>query len=197
MGQDITFAALIGSRICHDLISPIGAINNGIELMEMSMATPTAEMALISESVANASARIRFFRIAFGAGSAQLVGRPEVISILKDVYAGGRLTVAWGPLDAQARRLVRMSFLALLCLETALPYGGRIEVREDAGEIELSAQADKFKIDEGLWALLDGTPRAEDLRPAHVQFGLLPLIAADEGRTLRHSVSALGITVRF
>ena len=67
-------AALIASRICHDLISPIGAIGNGVELLAMEPGGPRPEMALISESVANANARIRFFRICFGqASSDQLV----------------------------------------------------------------------------------------------------------------------------
>lgn len=63
MGQsNINLAALIGSRICHDLISPIGAINNGLELLGMSDTPEGPELELISESVGNASARIRFFR---------------------------------------------------------------------------------------------------------------------------------------
>ena len=72
MGQETTFATLIGSRICHDLISPIGAINNGIELIEMGSTASTPEMTLISESVVNASARIRYFRIAFGAAVSRM-----------------------------------------------------------------------------------------------------------------------------
>ena len=72
MGQNkLNIAALIGSRICHDLISPIGAINNGLELLEMTGTSSGPEMELISESVGNASARIRFFRIAYGAASDQ------------------------------------------------------------------------------------------------------------------------------
>lgn len=197
MGQDLNFAALIGSRICHDLISPIGAINNGIELIEMSAPSLGPEMALISESVTNASARIRFFRIAFGAAGEQLIGRPEVISILKDVYAGGRLNVAWGPLDAQERRLVRLSFLSLLCMESGMPYGGRIEVEQDNGKIIVTGFADKFKIDADLWGILDGSKSQNDLRPAHVQFGLLPIIASDEKCTLEVSTSDEKATIRF
>lgn len=195
MGQDTNFATLIGSRICHDLISPIGAINNGIELLEMSRPSMGPEMALISESVASASARIRFFRIAFGAAGEQVVGRPEVISILKDVYAASRLQVAWGPLDGQQRRLVRLTFLALLCLETGMPYGGRIEIAQDGGKMVLRGHADKFNIDATLWSMLDGTPRAEDLRPAQVQFGLLPVIAQDEERSLSISQTDTCITI--
>jgi histidine phosphotransferase ChpT len=197
VGQDTSFATLIGSRICHDLISPIGAINNGIELLEMSRPSMGPEMALIAESVSNASARIRFFRIAFGAAGEQIVGRPEVISILKDVYAGSRLQVAWGPLDGQQRRLVRLTFLALLCLETGMPYGGRIEIAQDADYMVLRGHADKFNMDETLWAMLGSQPRPEDLRPAQVQFGLLPLIAADEGRSITLTREENCLTLRI
>ena len=51
--------ALLGSRICHDLISPIGAISNGVELLLMDNVAKGPEMTLIAESVANANARIR------------------------------------------------------------------------------------------------------------------------------------------
>ncbi|MGB5866092.1 MAG: histidine phosphotransferase family protein [Sulfitobacter sp.] len=196
MGHDTDFTTLIGSRICHDLISPIGAINNGVELIQMSMPSMGPEMLLISESVNNASARIRFFRIAFGAAGDQVVGRPEVISILKDVYAAGRLTVAWGPLDGQPRKAVRRCFLALLCLETGMPYGGRIEVAVEGDDMVLTGHADKFNIDAELWGLLDGTPRSDELRPAQVQFGLLPKIMADEARTVSVDMTDSLITVK-
>ena len=92
MGQsNINLSALIGSRICHDLISPIGAINNGLELLDMSGRTSGPELDLIQESVGNASARIRFFRIAFGAAGDQMMGRAEVVSILKDLMDRTRL----------------------------------------------------------------------------------------------------------
>lgn len=88
-------AALIGSRICHDLISPIGAIGNGVELLAMTGAAGP-EVALIAESVAAANARIRFFRIAFGAAPAdQRIGAPEVRSILDDLSRGGRFRWGW------------------------------------------------------------------------------------------------------
>jgi len=196
LGHDTNFAALIGSRICHDLISPIGAINNGIELMEMSTVATSPEMALISQSVTNASARIRFFRIAFGAAGAQIMGRSEVVSILKDVYADTRLDVAWAPLEGQSRRLVRLTFLALMCMETGMPYGGRIEVALEGDDMVLKGHADKFNIDDALWDHLRGQPGDEALRPAHVQFGLLPVIAADTRREVQTSARDTLLTIR-
>ena len=67
----LDLGALLCSRICHDIISPVGAINNGLELLEEGGADEDA-MALIKSSARNASARLQFARIAFGAaGSAR------------------------------------------------------------------------------------------------------------------------------
>ena len=61
---------LLGSRLCHDLVSPLGAIGNGVELLEMSPDFPgiaaCPELQLIAESVSSARARIQIFRVAFG-----------------------------------------------------------------------------------------------------------------------------------
>lgn len=195
MDPEANFAALIGSRICHDLISPVGAINNGIELIQMTAPSLGPEMALISESVTNASARIRFFRIAFGAAGEQMVGRAEVISILKDVYADTRISAVWGPDEAQPRKRLRLVFLALLCMETGMPYGGRIEVTQNGDRVILTGHADKFKIDDALWGFLRGVHSDDYLRPAHVQFGLLPVLAAQDGFVIDLVTSDERITI--
>ncbi|RUV56051.1 histidine phosphotransferase, partial [Mesorhizobium sp. M5C.F.Ca.IN.020.29.1.1] len=66
-------AALLCSRVCHDIISPVGAINNGLELLDEGGADEDA-MKLIRQSARNASARLQFARIAFGAaGSAGMM----------------------------------------------------------------------------------------------------------------------------
>jgi histidine phosphotransferase ChpT len=198
MGQsNVNLAALIGSRICHDLISPIGAINNGLELLGMAGGTNTPEMDLIQESVGNASARIRFFRIAFGAAGEQMMGRTEVVSILKDLMEGARLDVAWGPMDAQPRSSVRLAFLALQCVETAMPYGGRVEISQQDGNWLLHGRADKLNIIEAIWSILATKDVPEDLRPAQVQFALLPLVAADDGRRIVTELNATEIKLRF
>jgi histidine phosphotransferase ChpT len=69
--DEVDLCALIGSRLCHDLVSPVGAIGNGVELLSMEgagapMPAGAAELSLVRESVENAQARLRFFRIAFG-----------------------------------------------------------------------------------------------------------------------------------
>ena len=147
-------AALIGSRICHDLISPIGAINNGLELLNMTGDAKGPEMDLIAESVNNASARIRFFRIAFGAAGHQEIGRTEVCSVIQDTMGGGRIDVTYRPADSQPRKMVRLVFLAILCLEGALPYGGQIAITCENGRWSLLGTADKLNMDASLWTVL-------------------------------------------
>jgi len=195
--SNINLAALVGSRICHNLISPIGAINNGLELLGMAHARSGPEMDLIQDSVGNASARIRFFRVAFGAAGTQMMGRSEVVSILNDLSHGGRMTIAWGPMDAQSRIEVRLAFLGLQCLETAMPYGGRIEISKDNNQWLLHGRADKLNMDESLWDVLTKNDAPSDIKPAHVQFALMPLIASDTGRKIVTEAEPTEIKLRF
>lgn len=194
---DINLAALIGSRICHDLISPIGAINNGLELLTMSGSADGPEMELIGESVGNASARIRFFRIAFGAAGDQMVGEAEVGSILRDLYQGSRLDVVWSPTDPQPRATVRLAFLALLCLETAMPYGGTITVDQHDGRWTLTGTADKLNLTPEVWSWLQPGGDRPTLQPSHVQFALLPTIATDEARQVSFGADETRVTLSF
>jgi len=200
MGKhNIDLPALIGSRICHDLISPIGAINNGLELLHMSGtgAAPGPELELIGQSVESASARVRFFRIAFGAAGEQTMGNGEITSILRDLFAGTRFDIEWQIEAPQTRNTVRMSFLGLLCLETALHHGGHVTIREDGGTFVLNAAADKIAIDPALWGLLANPEQETQLQPAQVQFALLPLLADANGRSVQMQASDTSLTVTF
>ena len=185
-------AALIGSRICHDLISPIGAIGNGVELLIMDLGAKSPEVALIAQSVAHANARVRFFRLAFGAAGAEARQNvAEVRSILSDLTQGSRLTVEWATGSDLPRAGVKLSFLLILCLETAMPYGGRIVVseREDHWLIEASAQ--RLKVEPDLWGVLAGPGGAPEITPALVHF---PLAAAELARQERRLAADLGQT---
>ncbi|MGC1503617.1 MAG: histidine phosphotransferase family protein [Sulfitobacter sp.] len=195
--MNTTLAGLIGSRICHDLISPIGAINNGLELLGMSGNPAGPEIGLIGESVGNASARIRFFRVAFGAAGDQLVGPAEVQSILRDLYQGSRLSPHWKAENPVQRADVRLAFLAIMCMETAMPYGGRIDITCKDGEWQLAGTADRTNVNAELWSMLSGTAAHGELLPSHVQFALLPLIAKDAARRVTCQSDETTIKVEF
>jgi len=170
-------AAMIGSRICHDLISPIGAISNGVELLGMSSGPTNPELSLIAESVDNANARVKFFRIAFGmASSGQVTGRMEMVSILKALETA-RLKYEWHPETDMLRDEVKLACLMVLCIETAMPRGGVIKIGNDNGQWCIDARADRLDPSPDLWARLGATATADGLKPSEVQFILAPLQA--------------------
>lgn len=206
MGEHtVNLAALIGSRICHDLISPIGAITNGLELLDMAGAASGPEMELIADSVGNAGARIRFFRIAFGAAGDQPLSRAEICTVLDDVNRGSRLVTRWGPLDPQPRSDVRLAFLAIMCCETALPFGGEIQVSCADGHWRIEGRGDRLITDPDLWHLLDAprsntgsnTESTAPVTPAQVQFALLPELLRDDPRTARAALTESSVRIEF
>jgi histidine phosphotransferase ChpT len=191
-------AALIASRICHDLISPIGAIGNGVELLAMDAGPQRPEMALISESVANANARIRFFRISFGAATRdQRIARSEVMSILTDLTRGGRTGYQWNSPAELSRREVRLAFLLLQCVETALAYGGKVEISHDDIGWTITATASRLKIDPALWEVLTEPRAPTDIGAGQVHFALVPEELARQGRRLVTEIGETAIKLTF
>jgi histidine phosphotransferase ChpT len=194
--HDLT--ALIGSRICHDLISPIGAIGNGVELLMMESGPQAPEVALIAESVAHANARIRFFRLAFGATSMdQRIARNEVNDILAGVTRGGRVQIGWTSASDAGRAEVKLAFLLLQCVESAMPYGGRVRVVAEDRAWLIEAEASKLKIDHDLWEVLSNPAAQAQIGPAQVHFALVPEEMAYQGRSLVVKITDQTIRLEF
>lgn len=195
--SNLSLAALVGSRICHDLISPVGAINNGIELIAMGGPVDTPELSLISDSVHDASARIKFFRIAFGVASeAQVLGTPEVAGIIKGVYGTGRHHATMSATGDMPRAEVQAVFLAMLCAESALPVGGNITVSRNGGW-KVHAAGSRIAADPQLWEPLSLGRMPGTLKPAMVQFGLLPQCLQEMGRAAQVILSETEATITF
>lgn len=191
-------AALVGSRICHDLISPIGAIGNGVELLSLTDGDTTAEMELISESVQHANARIRYFRIAYGAATEdQMVSRSDILSILAATARGGRFTYFWHVEGDQPRRLVRCALLLMQCFEAALPLGGDIHIVQDGDQWRLSADGPRMSINGEIWESLTRPIVGFEYSAAQVQFALIPGFMAEAARTLKITMTADKIVARF
>lgn len=196
--MQLDLAALVGSRICHDLISPIGAIGNGVELLSLTDGDTGAEMELINESVQNASARIRYFRIAYGAASEdQMVGRAEVLSILSANARGGRFNYIWQIEGDQPRRMVRSALLMLQALESAMPLGGDIQIYQENGEWVMRAEGKRLVVDSGLWDSLLSPKMDSAYNASQVQFALLPSVLAEAGRHLKFDAHPDYLIARF
>lgn len=194
-----TLAALVGSRLCHDLISPIGAIQNGLELIALSGADQSSpEMALIQESCDSAAARIRFFRVAFGApGETQMMSRREVSAILSGVTKGGRLKAEWVAGEDQSRPEVQLCFLAFQCCESALPMGGTVRIENDAAGWTVRASGTRINGDRVYWDHINGAAPLETPPADKVHFALLPILAAARGRQLLATLTGNSITLKI
>lgn len=190
--------ALIGSRICHDLINPLGAIGNGIELLGLSGVADSPEMALVSESVGNATAKVRLLRLTFGDATAdQVVSRGEILSILTAVSSGGRLNYNWDVAEDPPRLDVRVALLAVMCTETALPLGGDIQITMEKNSWEVAANNNRLNLDPALWAPMSKGECPKTLTAAHVHFGLLPQMAVEAGRKLTFDHGSDWVVIKF
>ncbi|MCB9949002.1 MAG: hypothetical protein H6842_14465 [Rhodospirillaceae bacterium] len=138
---DTRVLELLCSRICHDLVSPVGAINNGVELMEELEGDMAGEaINLVAESGRKAAARLRCFRLAYGVAGGQ-AGVPLEDGRLAatDYLAGGKISLSWptaSPSIAMSvpAGTVKMLLNLVMLAEEALSYGGAIAVElPDAG----------------------------------------------------------------
>lgn len=196
--QDRDLTALIGSRICHDLISPLGAIGNGVELLQLSGLGDSPEMALIAESVTNANLRIRFFRVAFGAAAeGQALSGREIQAVLAPGVDGRKIKIDWQPTGDLPRTEVKLAFLALQCFESAMPWGGALKVIRNDGRWQMSAHADRLNIDPDLWGLLSTVNPDLDVPPAQVHFALLRPELLRQGRSATIQITEQTIDLAF
>lgn len=190
-------AALVGSRICHDLVNPLGAVANGLELLALGLqGRGSEELSLVDDSLARALALLRFFRIAFGhAAPGSSLSRREIGAALDGCFRGGRLSVAWEPATEVARTDVRLAFLALLCIETALPLGGQVRIDRAGDGWRLEAEGPRLAAEGLPWQTPDDS-RPGAAEPATVAFALLAGVAAARGRPPLLERSAARLTLR-
>ncbi|WP_313350655.1 histidine phosphotransferase family protein [Paracoccus sp. (in: a-proteobacteria)] len=197
-------AALAGSRLCHDIVSPLGAIGNGLELLQLSGDWPgighSPEMQLIAESVEAARARLRWFRVAFGhAAPDQRLSLTELAALFADAEKTGRIRLR---LDAEGdlpRPEARMILLALMCFETAMPWGGSVLVCRGTQGWRLVAECSRSKPDPALWSWLDPDPQRERPEPgsSEVHFLLLGSFARADNRPLIWELDETGGEISF
>jgi histidine phosphotransferase ChpT len=144
--NDLEFAALLVSRVCHDLVSPVGAVINGLEILEDERdATMRADaLKLVTSSAEQAAARLQFARIAFGAAGstgAQL-DLNEVGRMVRGLLKGGKVEIDWQAASLNwPKDWAKLLMNATLLAADALPRGGKVRV-ETTGD----ANAPGFRV---------------------------------------------------
>ena len=165
--EALDLAALLCSRVCHDLISPSGAIVNGVEVLEESKDEETRSFAidLIKKSARTASARLQFCRIAFGAaGSASAqIDLSDAEKVARGFIEDEKVKLAWNlPSALQPKNRVKLLLNMILVATQSIPRGGIVAVDGDgppeAMTFKISARGLNARIPQAVPALLAGTP---------------------------------------
>lgn len=182
-GPDL--AALLCSRVCHDIISPVGAINNGLELLDEGGADEDA-MDLIRSSALNASVRLKFARLAFGASGSvgASIDTGEAEKAIRDFVSADKKTeVTWaGPRAIIPKNKVKLLLNLFLVAYGAIPRGGTIDVEledlETATRYRLTARGRMMRIPPKFLEIHSGT--AEEAIDAHAVQPYYTVLLAEE-----------------
>jgi histidine phosphotransferase ChpT len=150
----VDLASLLCSRLCHDLMSPVGALNNGIELLADEQDPEMREkcLELLADSARASANKLKFFRLAFGAagGFAEDIDTHEAQAALEGVFgAERRIEVGWVVSDSKLPKgAVKLLLNLALLGGDALVRGGRLDVGAESrdGEIELAIRAEGPRI---------------------------------------------------
>ncbi|MEO7505108.1 MAG: histidine phosphotransferase family protein [Sphingomicrobium sp.] len=182
-------ASLLCSRLCHDLLSPVGALNNGLELLADEQDPTMRErcMELLAESAQASANKLKFFRLAFGAagGFGDEINTREAHAALSGLYgAEKRIELGWIVADDKLPKgAIKLLLNLAMIAGDALVRGGRLDVgaeRSDKGALELVIRA------EGPRILLDPKLR-ETIARGEADGGVEPRAA---GAWLAHSLAA-------
>ncbi|WP_309083302.1 histidine phosphotransferase ChpT [Chelativorans sp.] len=195
-------AALLCSRVCHDIISPVGAINNGLELLDEGGADEDA-MQLIRTSAINASARLQFARIAFGAaGSAGMqIDTGDAEAVANAFIRNEKPELEWsGGRALLPKNKVKLLLNLLLIANAAIPRGGKLRVRlenlETAPVFTLVAQGPMIRVPAKFLELHAGRQLEEPIDAHSVQFYYTLLLARETGMTISIHGSAEEIVLK-
>jgi histidine phosphotransferase ChpT len=202
--EPLDLAALLCSRVCHDVISPVGAIVNGLEVMDMEKdeATRADALRLVRESAGRASSRLQFARIAFGAGGPPggSIDLGVAQGVARAFFEDEKAELVW-----EAARIflpknkVKLILNLLLLAGHAIPRGGSIRFGLEGGEaatgIKVEASGPNARIPPNCVDLLAGHNAAGSVDAHAVQPFYTGLLARAAGMEV--DVTIEGETVRF
>jgi len=194
-------AALLCSRVCHDIISPVGAINNGLELLDEGGADEDA-MNLIRQSARNASARLQFARIAFGAaGSAgMLIDTGDAEAVTVAFLKNEKPELTWtGSRALLPKNKVKLLLNLVLVANAAIPRGGKLAVTledlETQPRFTLAARGPMLRVPPKFLELHSGNVPGEPIDAHSVQPYYTLLLAREAGMTIAIHATADEITL--
>jgi histidine phosphotransferase ChpT len=187
----VDFASLLCSRLCHDLLSPVGALNNGLELLadEHDPEMRARCLELLSESAKASANKLKFFRLAFGAagGFGETVDAREARAAIEGLFGDGhRVKLGWLVEDATLPKpAIKVLLNLALIAGDALVRGGQLDVGAESvdGQIEIVVRAagPRIVLDGEMRAALTGTQGDAVITPRAVAAYLVHALVAEGG----------------
>jgi histidine phosphotransferase ChpT len=187
-GMDL--AALLCSRVCHDVISPVGAIINGLEVLEDEKDGEMREVALdlIKRSAASASARLQFCRLAYGAaGSAGAsIDTGDAENVTRGLINNDRTKLVWNATRQHApKNKVKLVLNLCLIALAVIPRGGTINVtlagEGESLEARVEAHGVNARLAHGVASMITGNPESGSVDAHSIQAFYTGLVARSCG----------------
>ena len=198
----VDFASLLCSRLCHDLLSPVGALNNGLELLadETDPEMRARCLELLNESARASANKLKFFRLAFGAagGFGDAVDAREAKAAIDGLFGSdGRVEINWLVEEATlSKTAIKVLLNIVLIAGDALVRGGRLDIGvEVAGrrtEIVVRAEGPRLVLDPELRTALTGETGENALTPRAAAAWLVHQLAVESGGTAMVSPADAG-----
>jgi histidine phosphotransferase ChpT len=189
--QRVEFASALASRLCHDLLSPVGAFANGLELLgdEQDEDMRKRCVELLEQSAKASAAKLKFFRLAFGSagGFGEKVPVAEVRSAIQGIIGDRPTNLHWMIEDETLPKpAVKLLLNLSLMICDALVRGGDLAVGyeqqgEGMVEIVLHAQADRILLDKEIEKILSEGEEAGELSSRTIPAFLVHAMAKQHG----------------
>ena len=200
MTSSVDLAAQLCSRLCHDLLSPVGALGNGLELLSDEQDPQMRQrcLDLLDQSARTSADKLKFFRLAFGAGGdlGDLVPVEEARGLVERLAgAGGRIAVSWALADVNLPRPALKVLLNLAAIGIdALPRGGTLDIGAErhggACEIVVRAAGARIAFDSSVARALDAGLEDQELTSRNAPAQMVRLFAEELGGGVQCALSA-------
>ncbi|WP_091146302.1 histidine phosphotransferase family protein [Novosphingobium sp. CF614] len=197
--SSLELASLLCSRLCHDMLSPVGALSNGLELLadERDPGMRQRCFELLDQSARISTDKLKFFRLAFGAagGFGELVPVSEARVLVDALVANNaRIMVNWALSSDSLPKLAIKTLLnfALIGIE-ALPRGGALDIaaefRDGISEIVVRAAGQRIAFDRDIGRALDGSLPDGELSSRTAPAAMIHLLAQEQGGKLQYALA--------
>ena len=202
--DSLDLAALLCSRVCHDVISPVGAIVNGLEVLEDENDASMRDFALdlIRKSSRQASARLQFARLAFGAaGSAGAsIDLGDAEQVARGMFQDEKVKLSWtAPRALLPKNRVKLLLNLIVIATNAVPRGGTIDVvvtgDAEASEFVLTSKGMNARIPPHVEELLAGSPDSGTVDAHGIQAYYAGLVARAAGMKVSFSLEGDAVKI--